>query len=47
MRRQVQERLGVEPVEIPGGHYVTLSHPDVVAAVLNEFADRTAMESSQ
>ncbi|MGR0161289.1 alpha/beta fold hydrolase [Paenarthrobacter nitroguajacolicus] len=46
MRRQVQERLGIEPVEIPGGHYVTLSHPNAVAAVLNDFAQRIARERS-
>ena len=38
MRRQVRDRLGIEPVEIPGGHYAALSHPEAVAAALNEFA---------
>lgn len=38
MRRQVSDRLGIEPVEIPGGHYASLSHPEAVAAALNEFA---------
>ncbi|BCW38324.1 alpha/beta hydrolase [Arthrobacter sp. StoSoilA2] len=38
MRRQVRDRLGIEPVEIPGGHYASLSHPEAVAAALNEFA---------
>jgi pimeloyl-ACP methyl ester carboxylesterase len=38
MRRQVRQRLGVEPLEIPGGHYATLSNPDAVAAALNDFA---------
>ncbi|WP_150308160.1 alpha/beta fold hydrolase [Planctomonas psychrotolerans] len=38
MRRQVRERLGTDPVEIPGGHYVALSHPDAVAAALDDFA---------
>jgi len=33
-------------VEIPGGHYATLSHPDAVAAALNDFAQRTARERS-
>ncbi len=42
MRRQVRDRLGIEPVEIPGGHYATLSHPDAVAGALNEFAQRIA-----
>ncbi|WP_256212701.1 alpha/beta fold hydrolase [Arthrobacter sp. yr096] len=38
MRRQVRDRLGTEPVEIPGGHYATLSNPDAVATALNDFA---------
>jgi pimeloyl-ACP methyl ester carboxylesterase len=38
MRRQVRDRLGIEAVEIPGGHYASLSHPEAVAAALNEFA---------
>lgn len=38
MRRQVRDRLGTEPVEIPGGHYASLSHPEAVAAALNDFA---------
>lgn len=38
MRHQVRDRLGIEPVEIPGGHYASLSHPEAVAAALNEFA---------
>lgn len=43
MRRQVQDRLGTEPVEILGGHYATLSHPDAVAAALDDFAQRIAL----
>jgi pimeloyl-ACP methyl ester carboxylesterase len=39
-RRQIQDRVGSEPVEIPGGHYATLSHPDAVAAALNDFAQQ-------
>ncbi|MFE4197879.1 alpha/beta fold hydrolase [Paenarthrobacter sp. NPDC056912] len=42
MRRQVRERLGIEPVEIPGGHYATLSNPGDVAAALNNFAQEIA-----
>ncbi|MDR6988463.1 pimeloyl-ACP methyl ester carboxylesterase [Paenarthrobacter nitroguajacolicus] len=42
MRRQVRERLGIEPVEIPGGHYATLSHPDAVAGALTDFAQQIA-----
>ncbi|MCT9869686.1 alpha/beta fold hydrolase [Paenarthrobacter aurescens] len=42
MRRQIRDRLGIEPVEIPGGHYATLSNPDAVAAALNDFAQQIA-----
>jgi pimeloyl-ACP methyl ester carboxylesterase len=38
MRRQVNERLGTEPVEIDGGHYAALSNPGGVADALLEFA---------
>ncbi|WP_457964808.1 alpha/beta hydrolase [Arthrobacter sp. D1-29] len=38
MRRQIHERLGIEPLEIPGGHYATLGHPYAVAAALDGFA---------
>lgn len=38
MRRQIAERLGITPVEIPGGHYAPLSQPVAVAATLVEFA---------
>jgi pimeloyl-ACP methyl ester carboxylesterase len=39
MRRQVQERLGAEPVEIPGGHYAPIGNPGDVADALIDFAD--------
>ncbi|MFJ4285678.1 alpha/beta fold hydrolase [Paenarthrobacter nicotinovorans] len=42
MRRQIRDRLGAEPVEIPGGHYVPLSHPEAVAGALNDFARQVA-----
>ncbi|WP_022886842.1 alpha/beta fold hydrolase [Glaciibacter superstes] len=42
MRRHVRERLGLEPVEIPGGHYATLTNPDAVAAALDDFAREVA-----
>jgi pimeloyl-ACP methyl ester carboxylesterase len=42
MRRQVRERLGIEPVEIDGGHYAALSHPGEVAGALVDFAGRLA-----
>jgi pimeloyl-ACP methyl ester carboxylesterase len=38
MRRQIRERLGITPVEIPGGHYAPLSEPAAVAAALIAFA---------
>ena len=38
IRRHVRYRQGIEAVEIPGGHYASLSHPEAVAAALNEFA---------
>lgn len=39
MRRQVRDRLGIEPIEIPGGHYAPLTQPAAIAAVLLGFAD--------
>ncbi|MGM7670293.1 alpha/beta fold hydrolase [Microbacterium sp. A93] len=46
MRRHIRERLGIEPVEIPGGHYAALSEPAAVAAVLNDFASELASAGS-
>ncbi len=43
MRRHIRDRLGTEPVEIPGGHYATLSHPDAVAAALIDFAEQNCL----
>lgn len=37
MRRQIRERLGIAPVEVPGGHYAALSEPDAVAEALTDF----------
>lgn len=31
MRRMARERLGVEPVEVPGGHNPYVAHPDGIA----------------
>ncbi|WP_167040517.1 alpha/beta hydrolase [Salinibacterium sp. ZJ454] len=42
MRRHVRDRLGIEPLEIPGGHYAALTEPDAVANKLDEFARSTA-----
>jgi pimeloyl-ACP methyl ester carboxylesterase len=38
MRKQINKRLGIEPIEIDGGHYVALSNPRGVADALLEFA---------
>lgn len=38
MRRQIRERLGIEPAEIDGGHYASISNPKGVAAALADFA---------
>ncbi|PKH41275.1 Alpha/beta hydrolase family protein [Nocardioides alpinus] len=38
MRRHISDRLGIEPIEIPGGHYAPLSQPNAVAAALLHFA---------
>ncbi|MFC8039250.1 alpha/beta fold hydrolase [Paenarthrobacter sp. NPDC057355] len=38
MRSLIRDRLGAEPVEIAGGHYAPLSHPEAVAGALNDFA---------
>ncbi|HWS52449.1 MAG TPA: alpha/beta hydrolase [Microbacterium sp.] len=40
MRRQIADRLSITPVEIPGGHYAPLTHPDAVAAALTVFAEQ-------
>ena len=37
-RRHARERLGVEPDEMDGGHYVTLSRPRELADRLAEYA---------
>jgi pimeloyl-ACP methyl ester carboxylesterase len=39
-RRVAAERLGVEPVELPGGHSPFLSRPGELAAVLDAQAER-------
>jgi pimeloyl-ACP methyl ester carboxylesterase len=41
LRGMVRERLGIEPIEIPGGHCAYLSQPDAMAdAVLRCWAER-------
>ncbi|UIJ61757.1 hypothetical protein LWP59_09095 [Amycolatopsis acidiphila] len=35
MRYTARERLGVEPVEVPGGHCPHVSHPELVADVVS------------
>jgi pimeloyl-ACP methyl ester carboxylesterase len=37
-KRVVAPRLGVEPIELPGGHSPFLARPDVLAAVLHQLA---------
>jgi pimeloyl-ACP methyl ester carboxylesterase len=34
MRQVVRDRLGIEPVEIPGGHCAFLSQPQAMAAAI-------------
>ena len=38
MMRQIRDRLGIDPLEIPGGHYAALSKPGAVATALDDFA---------
>lgn len=40
-RRHARERLGIEPDEIDGGHYVTLSRPRMLADRLAAYAAGT------
>lgn len=40
MRRLVHERLGIEPVEIPGGHCAFLSRPAELAAAIERAVER-------
>jgi hypothetical protein len=40
-RRHARERLGVEPDEINGGHYISLSRPPEFAARLAAYAAET------
>jgi pimeloyl-ACP methyl ester carboxylesterase len=42
MRRVIRGRLGLEPVEMPGGHYAALTHPEELATVLDAFAREIA-----
>jgi pimeloyl-ACP methyl ester carboxylesterase len=37
-RRAARERLGVEPIEVPGGHCPMLSHPRELAEALERCA---------
>ncbi|MFS0853927.1 alpha/beta fold hydrolase [Microbacterium sp. 179-I 3D4 NHS] len=40
MRRLIRGRLGIEPVEMPGGHYAALTQPEALASLLDDFARR-------
>jgi pimeloyl-ACP methyl ester carboxylesterase len=33
-RRVARERLGVEPVELPSGHFPMITHPELLADAL-------------
>ena len=46
MRRQIRDRLGIEPVEISGGHYVALGNPEAVAVALTDFAGELSARSA-
>lgn len=39
-RRHARERLGIEPDEIDGGHYITLARPRELADRLVAYAAR-------
>jgi pimeloyl-ACP methyl ester carboxylesterase len=43
MRRVAQERLGIVPDEIPGGHCAALSHPAELSGLLVSYLDGPAM----
>jgi pimeloyl-ACP methyl ester carboxylesterase len=45
-RRAAQERLGVVPIELPGGHCPYVSRPAELAQVLNSLDQRKDAESS-
>ena len=42
MRRHIRDRLGIEPIEIAGGHYAQLTEPQAVAAALLDIASEVA-----
>ena len=41
MREIVRDRLGIEPIEVPGGHCAYLSRPEPLAAAILEAHDQT------
>jgi pimeloyl-ACP methyl ester carboxylesterase len=41
MREVVRDRLGIEPVEVPGGHCAYLSQPKALAAAILQATDQT------
>jgi pimeloyl-ACP methyl ester carboxylesterase len=45
-RFMAHELLGVEPIEIPGGHFPMLEDPDALADLLERLAERHALASS-
>jgi hypothetical protein len=38
-RRVARERLGVEPIEIPTGHFPMITHPQLLADELARLGD--------
>jgi hypothetical protein len=43
-RRRARERLGIEPDEINGGHYISLSRPRELAERLGAYALEAGIE---
>ena len=42
-RRVAQERLGITPGELPGGHLIALSHPRELADQLEAYVTELAL----
>jgi hypothetical protein len=46
-RRHARERLGIEPDEMDGGHYISLSRPRELAERLSAYAAEIAHVSAE
>jgi hypothetical protein len=46
-RRRARERLGIEPDEINGGHYISLSRPRELAERLGAYALEAGISGSR